>query len=487
MMKVAIGGISHETNVFSPIETPLSTWRILEGQDIIQRSNGHKTAMGGFLEIAEREGWNVIPTLYAGATPSRPTDVESYAWLKQHLLVAIEEQKPDAVLLSMHGAMMAEGTDDPEGDIVQAVRALIGQKPLLVTLDLHGNNTAEMVAGCDAIFGFDTNPHVDSYERALEAAECLAAMTKGVIKPVTAHQHVPMLPPTINMRTAEGPMVELFRMAREFESKPGMINVSVFGGFPFCDVPYAGFNVIATANGDKALAQQACDEICAHAWQIRDQFLKHVPDIQEAMNQTEQLLKDQPTKPVICADVADNPGGGGSGDTPELLREMIRRNLPKTAAALIWDPETVELAFTIGVGNTGTFRIGGKAERAYGEPIEVEAKVRTLSDGEFYATGPMSRGNTANIGRCARLQVGNVQILISSIRMACNDADIFRHLGVEPTQQHVLLVKSRGHFRASFEPLAHRIIEVDAPGAANPNLKRYPYRRIHTWPLNIEE
>ena len=484
-MKVAIGGISHETNVFSPLETPLFEWRVMTGQEIVQRSRGKKTAMGGFLEIAEKEGWEVIPTLYAGATPSKPTDEQSYAWLKQHLLQPLKDAQPDAVLLSMHGAMMAEGTDDPEGDIVNAVRQIIGTKPLLVTLDLHGNNTPEMVAGANAIFGFDTNPHIDSYERAVEAAQCLAKMINGELHPVTAHAHVPMLPPTINMRTAEGPMVELFTLARSWEAKPGMINVSVFGGFPFCDVPYAGFNVIATAHAQKELAQAACDAICARAWEIKDQFLKTIPNIQQAMDQAEALLPQALMKPVILADVADNPGGGGSGDTPELLREMIRRNLPKTAAALLWDPETVEKAFVVGVGNRAVFQIGGKAEPAYGKPIEVEATVRTLSDGEFYATGPMSRGNVAHIGRCARLQVGNVQILVSTIRMACNDADIFRHLGVEPTQQKLLLVKSRGHFRASFEPLAHVIIEVDAPGAANPNLKRYPYRRIHTWPLTL--
>ena len=483
-MKLAIGGISHETNVFSPLATPLSEWRIIEGQAMLENARGKKTNIGGILEVADREGWQILPTLFAGATPSKPTDAESYAWLKQHLLQPMRQELPDAVLLCMHGAMMAEGTDDPEGDIVAAVRQIIGDKPLIVTLDLHGNNTAEMVAGCNAIFGFDTNPHIDSYERAKEAAECMADLLQGRKNPVTAHAHVPMLPPTINMRTEEGPMVELFTMARAWEAKPGMINVSVFGGFPFCDVAYAGFNVIATADRDHQLAQAACDAICERAWQIRAQFLKPIADVKTAMAQAKALLAQNPLLPVMLADVADNPGGGGSGDTTELLREMIAENLPRTAAALIWDAETVERAFAVGVGNTAEFAIGGKAEPAYGAPIAVTAKVKTLSDGIFAATGPMGRGNLWNIGRCVRLEVGNVQILVGSIRTACNDADIFRHLGVEPTQQRLLLIKSRGHFRASFTPLASSIIEVDAPGAANPNLKRYPYQRIHTWPLD---
>jgi microcystin degradation protein MlrC len=183
---------------------------------------------------------------------------------------------------------------------------------------------------------------------------------------------------------------------------------------------------------------------------------------------------------------ADNPGGGGSGDTPELLRAIIESNIPGTAAAVICDPETVQKALKIGVGNIGSFTIAGKAEPAYGLPIVAEAKVKAIADGNFIATGPMGRGNPWDMGVCARLEVGNVDILVCSTRIACNDADIFRHLGVEPSQKKLLLIKSRGHFRASFEPLASSIIEVDAPGAANPNLKRYSYQKIAAWPLNVK-
>lgn len=483
-MRVAIGGLSHETNVFSPVKTPLSAWRILQNQELIDVSKGKKTNIGGILEIAEAENWQIVPTLYAGATPSAPTDQAAYATLKQKLLGKLAKEEVDAVILCMHGAMMAEGVDDPEGDLVTEVRRLIGNKPLIVTLDLHGNNTEQMALSCDAIFGFDTNPHIDSYERALEASRCLASIFNQGVIPVTAFQRVKMLPPTINMRTAEGPMLELFELARQWEKRSGMINVSVFGGFPFCDVNYAGFNVIATADGDRLLAQKACDDICQRAWQIREQFLKELPQVEAALDLAEQALSENPTKPIVLADVADNPGGGGSGDTTELLAGMIERNLVGSAAALIWDPESVDQAFEVGVGKRAIFKIGGKAEPKYGPPIEVEAKVKSLSDGEFIATGPMSRGNTMNIGLAARLEIGNVQVLLSQRRTACNDADIYRNLGIDPAQQRLLLVKSRGHFRASFEPLASKIIEVDAPGAANPNLHRFEYKNIDYWPLN---
>jgi microcystin degradation protein MlrC len=277
------------------VATPLSSWKIAEGEDLL-KLRGTKTNVGGILEVADREGWELLPTLLAAAVPSKPTDAGTYANLKERIFSPMRREKPDAVILCMHGAMMAEGTDDPEGDLVSAARKIIGDRPLIITLDLHGNNTKETALGSDGVFGFDTNPHIDAYERALEAAECLAKALKGEWKPVTAHAHAPMLPPTINMRTAEGPMAALFARAREWEAKPGMINVSVFGGFPYCDVPYVGLNVIATADNDKELAQAACDDICARAWENRDQFLKKIAPISEAMEQAKALVAKNPKR-----------------------------------------------------------------------------------------------------------------------------------------------------------------------------------------------
>jgi len=484
--RVAFGAISHETNCFSPIQTPLSAWQergFYVEQDIVLRHAGRTSNVGGFMEIAKREGWQLIPTVAASATPSAPTDQATYAFLKSLLLEPLRNQKLDAVWLAMHGGMMAEGVDDPELDLVREVREIVGDIPLIVTLDLHSNLEREMVESCDAIFGFDTNPHIDSYERAKEAAELLSRIFNENLQPKTAFAHPPMLPPTINLRTDEGPMVRLFEKARQYEAEAGVYNVSVFGGFPFVDAPYAGLNVVATAD-DRPKAQAICDEIADLAWQTRTEFLKDLPQPVQALDLVVAHWDDADKRPIIIADVADNPGGGGSGDTPELLREMIKRNLPYSAAALLWDPAAVQQAISLGVGQKGVFRLGGHSSEDYGPPIETEAYVASISDGVYEAHGPMGRGSEQRMGMAVRLQVGNVQVIVSSIRMACNEADIFRNLGIEPTRQRLLLIKSRGHFRASFQPLAKEIIEVDAPGAANPNLKRYPYRRINCWPLN---
>ncbi len=487
--RVAIGMISHETNVFSPVQTPLQAWKdrsFATGHEILAHYSGTKSSIGAFLEVGQQNGWEMLPTICASAVPSAPTDAQTYRYLKGGLITPMMEAMPDAVLLALHGAMQAEGVDDPEGDIVATIKQQVGDIPILVVLDLHGNITAEMCGNCDAVFGFDTNPHIDGYERGLEAARCLERVFAGQAHPVNAYSHPPMMPPTINMRTAEGPMVELKELGRQWEAKPGIINVSVFGGFPFGDIPHGGLSVVTTADGDESLAQQCSDAIAARAWEIRDQFLKPILPPVQAINQALSLLDDNDPRPVILADVADNPGGGGSGDTPELLRELLKRNIFGSAAAAIWDPETVQQAIKVGVGGRGTFHIGGKADPSYGEPLVVEGTVRVLSDGLFAARGPMGRGMQWNMGLSAVIEVGHTKLVVCSIRIACNDADLFRSMGIDPADSRVLLIKSRGHFRASFEPLAKAIIEVDAPGAANPNLDRYNYKFVKRplWPLD---
>ncbi|TCP52354.1 microcystin degradation protein MlrC [Tumebacillus sp. BK434] len=490
--RVAIGMISHESNSFSPVSTPRSeweTWGLTAGADILTIWKGSHTPVGAFLDYAEQAGWEVIPTLAAQTLPSKPTDAQHYRWMKEQLLAPIEREQPDGVLLFMHGAMMAEGTDDVEGDICRAVKGIIGDRPLILAMDLHGNITPEMCAHCDGVFAFDTNPHIDLIERATEAAACMEQALLGTIRPVTAHADPPhrMLPPTINMRTAEGPMAELFALARQWEERPGILNVSVFGGFPYCDFSGAGLSIVATADGDSSLAAACATAIAAKAWEIRDQFLKEIPTYEAAVRQTLSLLADvnRPSGPIILADVADNPTGGGAADTTVLLHELLRCGVTGVAVACIHDPETVEQAISTGLNNTARFTIGGRSCPDYGAPLEVVGTVLALTDGRFTATSPVSRGEQ-DMGPTAVIETGGLKLVITTHRRACIDTAVFTSVGIDPAAMPVLVIKSRGHFRASFEPIASSILEVDAPGPANPSLHRFPYRNIPrpVWPLD---
>jgi len=493
MPRIAVGMISHETNSFSPIATTLSSFAeerfgVLEGEALLRDFAGSKTGIGGFLEVGAAQGWEMIGTVAASATPSANVAAAAHDALKGKLLDHLRAAGTlDGVLLHLHGAMLSENANDAEGDICRSVRDLIGPDiPLLVELDLHGNITADFCKAVNGVFVYITNPHIDPYERGLEAAECMARILKGEMpRPSVYISKPPMLPATINMRTAEGPMKALIERGDEWEAGPGIVNVSVFGGFPFADFDQAGTSIIVTAT-DPALGQRCADEMGRYAWSIRDDFLKPIPKVPEAVEQALQLVAKGGDKPVVLADVADNPGGGGSGDTTELLRELIRRGA-SGAAACVWDPAAVQQAMKLGIGGEGTFQIGGHAAGdLYGAPIEVQGRVVTLSDGSFTGWGPVVRGRPVLCGPTARIDVGGMKLVVVSIRQAANDQGYFRVVGIQPEHEPLLVIKSRGHFRADFEPIAQTIIEVDAPGAANPNLERFEFQRVRRpiWPLD---
>lgn len=483
-MKIAIGGLKQETNCFSSVPTPESSWAVRRGDEIFALRGTASTEIGGILSVADRCGWEILPTLFAHTSPSQPTDKETYEKLREGILAPIRAHKDtlDGVILCFHGAMTVTGVSDPEGDISAEVRKLIGSKPYMITLDLHANNTKETVDAVDAVFGYDTNPHIDMYDRGRECALCMEKTLAGTWKPVTAHCHPPMVVPTINMRTAEGPVHKLLQQAFEWEKQPGVINVSVFGGFPYTDCDYTGLNIVTTTDGDPALAKQICTELGSKAWELRQEFIKQLADIPESIRLAGEKLKAEPTLPVILADVSDNAGGGGSSDTTMLMQALLEADFPDSAVGCIWDEETVNRAIEVGVGNTGRFRIGGNFHD-YGEPVETEATVRAITDGTCRCYGLMGRGDKFNFGKGVRLQVGNVHICVYSTRRACNYREIFTNLGIDPARQKVLLIKSRGHFRADFEPISDCIIEVDAPGAVNPNILRYPYQHVYGWPI----
>lgn len=492
MPKIAIGRISHETNTFSPVPTTLASFQegegILEGDALVREHTGAKTGLGGFLEVASGERWQIIGTLAAGATPSGNVAAAAHASLRDRLVARLDAAGPvDGVLLHLHGAMCSEGAPDAEGDICRHVRAAVGPEvPVIVELDLHGNMTASFCESVDGVFVYRTNPHVDPYERGVDAARCLARILRGELpRPKVYIAKPPMLPPTINMRTAEGPMHDLLEEGRAWEGRPHIVDVSVFGGFPYADFDQAGTSVLVTAT-DPAAGRECADVMGRRAWELREAFLKPLPSVPDAVEHALRLVAGNPGKPVALADVADNPGGGGTGDTTELLRELVRRRA-RGAVACVWDPETARQAGQAGLGGTAAFRIGGKvAPEAFGAPVEVTGRVAHLSDGEFVGTGPVVRGRKMRCGPTAQIDAGGLKVVVTSVRHAANDRGFFRVAGVQPESEPLLAIKSRGHFRADFEPIAHAIIEVDAPGAANPNLDRFRFAHVRRpiWPLD---
>jgi microcystin degradation protein MlrC len=480
--RVLFGMMSHETNTFSTVKTTLEDFRPMYGQEIVKTLKGTKSGIGGYIDVLEREGVEYIPTIAASATPAGELRNKDYWYIVNYIVDGIKKAgKIDGVLLALHGAMVAEGVPEAEGTLLREVKKQVGDIPVIITLDLHGLISDLMIENCDAIFGYDTNPHIDMYERGVEAAETMVKTMRGEVKSTVAFKKLRMLPPTINQRTTEGPMVKLLETAWEMEKQPNVINVCLFPAFPYADVQRVGSSVVAVTDNDPELAQRLADELGEKMWGMRQQFLKPLTPIKEAVT----TAMNAPEGPIVLADVADNPGGGAPGDGTEILRELLKQGAENVGVACIKDPEAVQKAIDAGVKGTVSMKIGGKTDDFHGEPLQVSGVVRTITDGQFIHKA-MAVGVPADVGRTAVIDVNRIEVILTERSHAPNDPEIYRRNGIEPTDKKILVLKSRGHFRAAYEPFSKQVLEVDAPGLTTPNLSWFTYHNIPhpIWPFD---
>ncbi len=290
-----------------------------------------------------------------------------------------------------------------------------------------------------------------------------------------------MIPPTINQRTTEGPMTKLQKRAFEMEKDPKVLNACLFPAFPYADVERVGSASVVVTDNDLDLAQKHADELGELFFELREEFLKPLTSISDAVKRAIEAS----TGPIILADVADNPGGGAPGDGTEILRELIKQGATNVGVAIIKDPEAIKSAEKVGVRNTLSMEIGGKTDGFHGKPLKVSATVKTITDGFFiHKAGRV--GVKANVGKTAVIDVKGIEIILTEKSHAPNDPEIYRRNGIEPTDKKILVLKSRGHFRAAYEPFSKEIIEVDAPGLTTPNLHRFTYSHIPRpiWPFD---
>ena len=477
-MRFFVAMVSHETNTFSPIPTDRRQFEAHDlryGGEILEAYRGTGTCLGGMIDGAAACGATLVPSLAAGASPAGRVSKAFYAEAKARLLADLRAAGPlDGVLLDLHGAMVVEGLDDGEGDLLGAVRATVGALPVAVTLDFHANVTGAMVDSATLLHGYKTYPHVDMDARGREAAARLADVVAGRIRPTVAFRQPPLLPPIAGQLTARGPMRRLYDMADAMERRPDVLSVSVFAGFPLADIHDAGLSVYVATDGDQALAEGLADELADAAWARRREFLHTALPVKEAVARA--LALDG--RPVVLADIADNTGGGAAGDTTEILRELLRVGVRGATVACLWDPEAAAACVAAGVGTTLTVPVGGKVDPSHGSPVTVTGRVRTLSDGRFIYKGPMARGVEGRLGPTAVLDVNDVKIILISHRRQTLDPEMIRIVGIDPLAEKILVVKSSIHYRAAFEPIARAILEVDAPGLSSSHLGRFAFTRV---------
>ena len=485
-MRIAVGCIGHETNTFSPVATTIDNFKngsYHRGDEIIAAFRGTRTITGGFLDVAEQLNLQPVPLLWAFATPSGMVEQAAYQTLKAEFLTLLQNAgKLDGVLLDLHGAMVTDELEDAEGDLIQAVREIVGETWIVTTLDLHANITAKMAQFSDVIIGFDTYPHVDCYERGFEAGQLLFGMNQGKIQPTMAYRQLPLLTAPPAQCTMKPPMTDVINALHTLETESGVVTATLSMGFPFADITDAGVSVLVTTNGDMALAETCADQFATDIWKMREQFTFNLHTVEDAI----EIANHTDGNPIVLADGADNPGGGGPCDGTTILQKFIDADVQEAVIAVIADPESVAQAVEAGVGNGVQLNVGGKTDTQHGAPVALTGLVKTLSDGRFIHKGPMGRGTAGNMGRTAVVQVGGIEIILTERRIQPYDAQVLRSVGIEPTARKLIALKSAVHFRADYTPIAHQILDVDTPGVHSPNLFSYRYQRLRhpVYPLD---
>jgi len=483
-MRIAIGGILHETSTFAKTRTTIADFAdgfgLFRGTEILERFRGSNICTGGFIEGAARHGFELVPLLWGFPYPSGLIAAADYAALKNEFLQRLRDAMAgggvDGVLLDLHGAMVVEGIDDGDGDVVAAVREVVGPAcPIVVTFDLHGNHSARRVAAASAIVGFDTYPHVDMAERGSEAADLIVATIQGSIRPVMAFKPIPLFWSAPCQITAHPPMNEVMDLVHAMEKRPGILSITLATGFQWADVPHMGASVIVVANGDLALAQKTADELTAWIWERRERWHRAPLKVSDALRQGERVAK----YPIILADQADNTGGGAAGDSTEILRTFLDQKLRDAAILYIVDPDVAEQAHAAGVGARLETDVGGKSDPIQGPPVRMQATVRAISNGDFTYDGPMYAGLTGNMGRSAWIEQDGVHVVVVTAHEQPLGPAFAQTLGIDCRALKYIAVKSAVHFRSGFERFAGSIFSVDARAIHTHDFAALPYRRRH--------
>lgn len=479
-MKVFIACLGTETNTFSPLPTAeggFREWMLYRGDATRRPENLFSAPLHVWRRAAESQQAEVAESLSAFAQPAGVTVRKVYEGFRDEILADLKAAMPvDLVLLSLHGAMVADGYDDCEGDLLEKIRAIVGPKAAVgAELDLHCSITEKMLTSADALITFKEYPHTDSKERAQELYDILLAKHQGAAKPVMAVFDTRM----INLwRTPVEPMTGFVKEMQAQEGRDGILSVSFAHGFPMQDVPDATAKMIVIADGDAAKASAVAERFGRKIWSMREQTATQNLSIDAALD---RATSASAKRPVVLADVTDNPGGGAPGDATFILRRILERGIGNVASGLYWDPMAVRFCCDAGEGATLDLRVGGKCGVTSGDPLDLNVTVkRILKD----AMQPALSGDVP-IGDAVWLQVkGDVDLVLISTRTQTFHPGAFAQFGIDLASKAIVVVKSTQHFHAGFAPMAGEILHVQAPGAMRSDFAEIPFQKVRGpyWP-----
>ncbi|MFE6756104.1 M81 family metallopeptidase [Streptomyces sp. NPDC057684] len=480
-MRVFTAGIGTETNTFSPLPTGIDAFHE-QGYFPAGTHPEHMTRYSAPMTVAKRrarqEGWTILDGVFANTHPAGLVSREAYEGLRDELLADLRRSLPvDVVLLGLHGAMVADGYDDCEGDIITRVREVAGPDSAIgCELDPHAHLSDAMVANADVLIAYKEYPHSDIEDRAVELVDLCAKTFAGEIRPVPAVIDTDMVIP---LHTSREPGLSYVARMKALEGQGGVLSVSTIQGFATGDVPDMGTKVLVYTDADLPTAHKTAQQLADELISLREEFLVRYLMVDEALD---AALSQRPG-PVILADRSDNPGSGAAGDSTFILQRLIEREITNVALGPLWDPVAVQTAFAAGVGARLPMRVGGKTSPMSGSPVDEVFRVKALRRKH---TETNQTGEPLSVGDAALVEANGIECVLTSERAQALNIDLFTGLGCTLDDKAVLVVKSAHHFYKSFSQLSPHVLYVGAPGSATPRWSDLTYQkaRLPKWPIS---
>ncbi|MBT3346049.1 MAG: M81 family metallopeptidase [Gemmatimonadetes bacterium] len=476
-MRIAIASYGQETSSFSPVPTTLETFELyglFEAGDILEKCRD-VGAIGGFLQTMDAGlDWTPLPIVHGWAGASGALTAEALGYFADKIAAGLQQALPlDAVYFALHGAAVAEQAHDSEAYLLEIVRNIVGDNvPIVASLDHHANLTQAMVQRLDALVAHRTQPH-DQFDTGVLAAQLMLGIMRDGAKPTTAWRKIPLITHQEQFLTRGGPMKQWFDLAREMETRPGVLSASTLPMQPWLDVPEGGWAVAVVTDGDQATAESLADELADEAWSLREAFCRQdsiAPDA--AVRKAMQLERGL----VVLSDTGDSIWGGATGDSTTILAELIAQQVNRMALLSLVDPEGVEVAIAAGVGATVTMLVGGKQDATFGEPLEVTAKVAAIGGGRLRV--PLLGFESFDLGRAVLLEIGAIHLVLNQERgIGGNHPAVYEHFGIDVSEAHMVVLKTASNWQYYNEWISE-VVRVDTPGGTTSHLEDLPWKHL---------
>jgi microcystin degradation protein MlrC len=477
-LRIAIGGFALESVSFLPGAASVEDFEkaAYHGDAVTTGLRGSQSPGGGFIDVLDDEGAEIVPLVYTDLGAGGSASDEAFVHYRELLCQGLRQvrERIDGALLFLHGAMTTPTRTDPEREIMQAVRGVLGKDmPVFVASDLHGNISADFCEYADALFGYHYSPHTDMDETGRRAARTLVRRLRGEIAPVAVIRKPDVMLPSIFTATSIPPLSDIVAEGFAWErDHPGILDISIFCGFAYADVPQVGFSVIVVADGDRALAERAADALAERIWSTRRDLMHDdmVLNLETGIDRAYEISKTA-SRPVVLLEHADR-----LNDSTYLLDALVRRGGRRVAVPYLLDPKAAAIAIDAGESATVTLQVGGWSSERAGPPVEITGTVLYAGDKSYRGTGAMWNGYTIRLGPTAVIDTGDIVVSLVSRYVFAIDLDPFTQFGLDVMDFDIVLLRSKTHFRAVYEPIAEAILIVDTPDWGPADLTTLPYR-----------